>query len=166
MGGDWVRAGVRWTHGPTDRRSARAARAGVAERERALQHAPLFAGLPKRHLRSIARATGVADYDRDEVVVKEGVRGSVFYVILEGKVRVVRKGRTIARLGKDDFFGELSLIDGGPRTADVVTDAPSRLLTLSRTEFRKLLSSEPALATRILEAMADRVRQLERPPAG
>jgi CRP/FNR family transcriptional regulator, cyclic AMP receptor protein len=163
---DWLRSGVRWTHRPTDRARGRAARAGVADRERALQQAPLFAGLPRRHLRAIARATGVAEYEAGEVVVKEGVTGSVFFVILEGSARVVRKGRTVARLGKDDFFGELSLIDGGPRTADVVTDAPSRLLTLSRTEFRKLLSSEPAMATRILEAMAGRIRKLERPPAG
>jgi CRP-like cAMP-binding protein len=166
MKDDWLRSGVRWTHRPTDRTGGRAARAGVAERERALQQAPLFAGLSRRHLRAVAKATGVADYDEGEVVVKEGVKGSVFYVILEGSVRVVRKGRTVARLKKDDFFGELSLIDGGPRTADVVTDAPSRLLTLSRTEFRKLLTSEPTMANRILEAMADRIRKLERPPAG
>jgi CRP/FNR family transcriptional regulator, cyclic AMP receptor protein len=166
MGEDWVRTGVRWTHRPTDRGRRRAARAGVEERERALQRAPLFAGLPRRHVRALARATGVADYDAGEVVVREGVKGSVFFVILEGSVRVVRKGRTMAQLGKGDFFGELSLIDGGPRTADVVTDQPSRLLTLSRTEFRKLLSSEPTMTVRMLETMADRIRKLERPPAG
>jgi CRP/FNR family cyclic AMP-dependent transcriptional regulator len=110
--------------------------------------------------------SGVAEFDQGALVVKEGIAGTVFFVVLEGKVRVTRKGRTIARLGKHDFFGELSLIDGGPRTADVVTEASSRMLTLSRTEFRKLLDSEPKLSSRILETMADRVRKLERPPAG
>jgi CRP-like cAMP-binding protein len=166
MTGDWLQTGVRWSHRPTQRGSQRAARAGVAQREEALRRAPLFADLPRRHLRALARVSGVAEFDQGAIVVKEGVAGSVFFVVLEGKVRVTRKGRTIARLGKHDFFGELSLIDGGPRTADVVTEAPSRMLTLSRTEFRKLLDSEPKLSTRVLEAMADRVRKLERPPAG
>jgi CRP/FNR family transcriptional regulator, cyclic AMP receptor protein len=166
MTGDWIQTGVRWSHRPTQRGSKRAARAGVAEREDALRRAPLFADLPRRHLRSLARVSGVAEFDQGALVVKEGVPGTVFFVILEGKVRVRRKGRVVARLGKDEFFGELSLIDGGPRTADVVAEAPSRMLTLSRTEFRRLLDSEPKLASRILEAMADRVRKLERPPAG
>jgi CRP/FNR family cyclic AMP-dependent transcriptional regulator len=166
MTGDWLQTGVRWTHRPTQRGSTRAARAGVAQREEALRRAPLFAGLPRRHLRALAKVSGVAEFDQGALVVKEGIAGTVFFVVLEGKVRVTRKGRTIARLGKHDFFGELSLIDGGPRTADVVTEASSRMLTLSRTEFRKLLDSEPKLSSRILETMADRVRKLERPPAG
>lgn len=163
---DWVRTGVRWSHRPTERGSKRAARARVAEREEALRRAPLFAGLPRRHVRALARVSGVAEFEEGALVVKEGVAGSVFYVILEGKARVARRGRTLARLKKNDFFGELSLIDGGPRTADVVTEAPSRMLTLSRSEFRKLLDAEPVLSARILEVMAGRVRKLERPPAG
>jgi CRP/FNR family transcriptional regulator, cyclic AMP receptor protein len=163
---DWVRTGVGWDHVPTGRGSKRVARAGVAEREEALQQAPLFAGLPRRHVRALARVSGVAEYGDGMQVVKEGVAGTVFFVILEGKARVVHNGKTVARLGKGDFFGELSLIDGGPRTADVITEAPSRMLTLSRTEFRKLLASEPALSGRLLETLADRVRNLERPPAG
>jgi CRP/FNR family cyclic AMP-dependent transcriptional regulator len=166
MSEDWVHTGVSWTHRPTQRRGRKAVRVGVQEREEALQHAPLFAGLPRRHLRSLARVSGVAEYGDGALVVKEGVAGTVFFVILEGKARVVLRGKTLARLKKDDFFGEMSLIDGGPRTANVVTEAPSRMLTLSRTEFRKLLASEPALSTRMLEAMADRIRKLERPPAG
>jgi CRP/FNR family cyclic AMP-dependent transcriptional regulator len=166
MTGDWVQTGVRWSHRPTQRGSKRAARAGVAEREEALRCAPLFADLPRRHLRALARVSGIAEFDQGALVVKEGVAGTVFFVIMEGRVRVTRRGRTVSRLGKDDFFGELSLIDGGPRTADVVTEAPSRMLTLSRTEFRKLLESEPKLSSRLLEAMAGRIRRLERPPAG
>jgi CRP-like cAMP-binding protein len=166
MSEDWVRPGVSWTHRPTQRRGRRAVRVGVQEREEALQRAPLFAGLPKRHLRALARVSGVAEYGDGALVVKEGVAGTVFFVILEGKARVVLKGKTLARLGKDDFFGEMSLIDGSPRAADVLTEGPSRMLTLSRTEFRKLLASEAALSMRMLEAMADRIRKLERPPAG
>jgi CRP/FNR family cyclic AMP-dependent transcriptional regulator len=166
MSEDWLHGEVGWTHTPTQRRGRKAVRVGAQEREEALKQAPLFAGLPKRHLRALARVSGVAEYGDGQLVVKEGVAGTVFFVILEGKVRVRRKGKTLARLEKDDFFGEMSLIDGGPRTADVLTEGPSRMLTLSRTEFRKLLASEPALSARLLEAMAGRIRQLERPPAG
>ena len=166
MSEEWLHAGVSWSHRPTQRRGRKAVRIGVQEREEALRRAPVFSGLPKRHLRALARVSGVAEYGDGQLVVKEGVPGTVFFVILEGKARVVVKGKTLARLGKDDFFGEMSLIDGGPRTADVVTESPSRMLTLSRTEFRKLLATEPALSARLLEAMAGRIRQLERPPAG
>ena len=166
MSEDWLHTGVSWSHRPTQRQGRKALRVGVQEREEALQRAPLFAGLPKRHLRALARVSGVAEYGDGQLVVTEGVPGTVFFVILEGKARVVVKGKTLARLGKDDFFGEMSLIDGGPRTADVLTEGPSRMLTLSRTEFRKLLATEPALSARLLEAMAGRIRQLEQPPAG
>jgi CRP/FNR family transcriptional regulator, cyclic AMP receptor protein len=166
MSEEWLHGEVGWTHRPTQHRGRKAVRVGVQEREKALQRAPLFAGLPKRHLRALARVSGVAEYGDGALVVKEGVAGTVFFVILEGKARVVVKGRTLARLGKDDFFGEMSLIDGGPRAADVLTEGPSRMLTLSRTEFRKLLASEPALSTRLLETMAGRIRQLEKPHTG
>ena len=167
MGDDaWVRSGVRWEHRPTGRGGRSVVRAGVAERERALAGAPLFAGLSKRQLRNVARASGVAGYPEDAQVVEEGDPGTIFYVILEGKVKVVRKGRTIARMGAGSFFGEMSLFDGGPRNATVLTEAPSRFLTLSRSKFRAVLVADGRLAVRILETMAGRIRDLERPIVG
>ena len=79
---------------------------------------------------------------------------------------VVRKGRTIARMGAGSFFGEMSLFDGGPRNATVLTEAPSRFLTLSRSKFRAVLVADGRLAVRILETMAGRIRDLERPIVG
>jgi CRP/FNR family transcriptional regulator, cyclic AMP receptor protein len=114
----------------------------------------------------VARISGVVDHREGATVVQEGAVGNVFYVILDGAVKVVRKGRTIGRLSSGDFFGEMSLLDGGPRTASVITEAPSTFLTLPRSSLRSALRSDGGLALRILETMAGRVRQLERPPVG
>lgn len=165
-GDEWVRTGVRWEHRPTGRGRRSAARAGIAVREEALAGAPLFAGLSKRQLRAVARISGIVDHPEGATVVKEGVAGTVFYLILDGAVKVVRKGRIVGRLGSGNFFGELSLLDGGPRTASVITEAPSRFLTLPRSSLREALRSDGRLALRILETMAGRVRQLERPLVG
>jgi CRP/FNR family cyclic AMP-dependent transcriptional regulator len=154
-----------WDFQPTGR-SRGAARRGLAEREAALARAPLFAGLPKRHLRTIARVAGVSEYGEGRTVVKQGAAGSVFFVILEGSARVVRGRRTVSTLRAGDFFGEMSLLDGGPRTASVTTVEPSRFLTLSGPDLKDILAREPDLATKILRTMAGRIRALERPPVG
>ncbi len=162
----WVQTGVRWEHRPTGRGGRSAARAGIADRERALGATPLFAGLSKRQLREIARSSGVATYQEGATVVKEGAEGNVFYLILDGAVRVVRKGRTVGRMSAGNFFGEMSLLDGAPRTADIITEAPTRLLSLPRSSFRAAVRSDGRLALRIMEAMAGRLRRLERPLVG
>jgi CRP/FNR family transcriptional regulator, cyclic AMP receptor protein len=162
----WVGTGVRWTFRPTGRGESRAAQAGLQEREAALARAPLFAALPKRHLRQLARVSGVMHRDEGSTVVKEGAAGSVFFVILDGRVKVVRKGRELAQLKAGDFFGEMSLLDDQPRTASVITEEPTRFLTLSAKEFRAALDREPSLAKRILKVIAARLRELENLPAG
>jgi CRP/FNR family transcriptional regulator, cyclic AMP receptor protein len=166
MSDSWVRTEVRWRFRPTGRDESRAAEVGLAERQEALTAAPLFAALPKRHLRDLARVSGVTERAEGATVVKEGAAGSVFYVILDGAVKVVRKGRTVARLRAGDFFGEMSLLDGQPRVASVITEAPSRFLTLSAKDFRAALDRDPALARRVLREMASRLREREKPPAG
>lgn len=157
----------RWPYAPPGRRGrSGASPASLALVEEALRSAPLFEEIPKRHLRSIARVTRLSSHPAGRTIVHEGADGSAMYVLLEGGARVVRKGRTLARLGAGDFFGEISLIDGGPRTASVVADTPIRALKLEGQDFRKVLAGEPALALRILQALAARLRERERPPAG
>jgi CRP/FNR family transcriptional regulator/CRP/FNR family cyclic AMP-dependent transcriptional regulator len=138
-------------------------RRGVAEREKALARAPLFAGLSGRDRRAIAKVSGIVRYREDTEVVKEGARGSVFFVILEGRAKVQRNGRTIGRLRRGDFFGEMSLLDGEPRNATVITEAPSTFLTVAARDFHRLLEREPKLAVRMLQVMAGRIRDSERP---
>ena len=166
MAESWTGPRVQWEHRPTDRRGRAIVRRGIAERERALARAPLFAGLSSRDRRAIAKATGIVRYREGTTVVKEGASGSVFFVILQGKAKVVRKGRTLSRLRRGDFFGEMSLLDGEPRTASVVTEAPSRFLTVAASDFHRLLDRRPKLAVRMLQVLAGRLRRRERPLVG
>lgn len=165
-GRSWTGPRISWRHKPTGRGGRRILGERLAEREEALRWAPLFAGLPARQLRRLARASGITDRRRGATVVKEGASGSVFFVVLEGKAKVVRRGRTVAQLKAGDFFGEMALLDGEPRTASVVAETDARFLTLSRKDFREALDADATLSKRIMREMAGRVRELERPPAG
>ena len=136
---------------------------GIAEREAALARVPLFADLSKRHLRELARVSGVADYGEGETVVQQDAAGDVCFVILDGEARVVRNGRRLATIAAGSFFGEMSLLDGAPRTASVITEEPSRLLSLPRSAFVELLAANPAIATKVLATVARRLRAQERP---
>jgi hypothetical protein len=96
--------------------------------------------------------TGAYDAAASKQARAEGESGGgrhseQLFVILEGRARVIRSGRTVARMSSGDFFGEISLLDGGPRTATVVADGPVRCLVLLRKEFAALLTETPQIAT-------------------
>jgi CRP/FNR family transcriptional regulator, cyclic AMP receptor protein len=79
-----------------------------------------------------------------------------------GRARVVRNGRTIARVGSGETVGEMSLIDGKPRSATVVAETPIEALVLYRTAFRKLLEHVPSLCQKLLLAQTARIRELDK----
>jgi CRP/FNR family cyclic AMP-dependent transcriptional regulator len=83
-------------------------------------------------------------------------------VILEGLARVVVGKRTINRLMPGDYFGEISLLDGGVRTASVVSETPMKVLLIDRKRFLKLLRSEGAIAVALLEGLARAIRRTDR----
>lgn len=130
-----------------------------AGREAALRRAPLFADLPARVIRAIADVTMVKRYPAGREIVREGVRGSSFFVVLEGRARAKRRDRTLGRIGPGEFFGEISLLDPGPRTATVVAETPLVCLDLAGADFRELLARDVRLALRILRELARRVRE-------
>jgi CRP-like cAMP-binding protein len=136
----------------------------MARREMdALAASPLFADLSQRDLRRIAKATEVYAFDDGTEIVREGTASDGFFVILDGKASVSRGGRRVRRIGAGDFFGEIGLLDGGPRTATVTADGALSALVLLRSEFRGLLMKEPAVAYRILRGSTRRLRSLESP---
>lgn len=162
----WTGSRAQWSHRPSGSSRGRSARRGLAERERALARAELFAGLPKRQLRAIAGASGLTEYREGRTVVEEGDRGAVFFVIVEGRAKVLKGRRTVARLKPGDFFGEMSVLDGAPRAATVVAETDATFLTLSSKGLSEVLSREPTLAMRMLKEMARRLRALEKPLVG
>src|SRR4029079_8149878 len=90
-------------------------------------------------------------------VVRQGEVGTGFYLVVSGGVRVVRDGEVLARLGPGEFFGELSVLDGQPRIAQVVTDEPTTCLAIASWDFERLLLAEPALTVAILRGVARRL---------
>ncbi len=128
-----------------------------------LSQVPLFEGLSKRHLRHVADLAEEVRFGDGRIVVQAGSPGRAFYVIADGKANVFRtvlpSGRRIARLGPGDFFGEISLLDGGPRSATVVADGSVLAIRLMRGAFHKLLRSEPSIALAVMQGLANRARQ-------
>jgi CRP-like cAMP-binding protein len=127
-----------------------------------LARVPLFEGLSKRHLRRVAGLAERASFVPGRRVVAEGAAGDAFYVILDGRARVVRgaSGRALTRLGPGDHFGELALLDGGPRLASVVAETELETIRLPRKAFCGLMRDEPDVALKVMEAMARLVREL------
>jgi CRP-like cAMP-binding protein len=157
---------IAWTFRPTADKRGRGERVRVAQRMEALSRAPLFADLSRRQLRKIADASAVSSFGAGKEIVKDGVAGSVFYVILEGEAKVTKRGRTVKRLGPGKFFGELAVIAGSVRTASVIAETPLTCVTLSGRNFRKVLHDEPGLALKVVEILARRLIETENPLVG
>jgi CRP/FNR family cyclic AMP-dependent transcriptional regulator len=132
----------------------------------ALADVPLFAGLSKRHLRNIAKLGEEQEFETGATLAEEGTPGDTFHVLLEGEAKVTRGGRRLNRLIPWDFFGEIALIDGGPRTASVVAETPVRTLTIDRAKFRKMLEEDTSIGVKMLEELARRLRSNERSLSG
>src|SRR5262249_49814425 len=134
----------------------------MARREtEALARSPLFADLSQRDLRRVAKATEVYTFPDGPAIVRENTPTHGFFVILGGGAKVERAGRTLRKLDAGDFFGEIGILDGGPRTATVVADGKMSTLVLLRQEFHQLLTDEPEVAYRILRGAARRLRTFE-----
>jgi CRP/FNR family cyclic AMP-dependent transcriptional regulator len=122
-----------------------------------LKRVPLFSGLSKRGLNEIAKITDEIDLSAGKQLIREAEPGRQFFVLLDGKAEVRRKGRRINMLGAGDFFGEISLVTERPTTAEVTITEPSSALVISRPAFRRLLLAEPGVQLQVLETLAERV---------
>ena len=132
--------------------------AGPSDTVAALAGVPFFEGLGEKTLKSIASSGKEISYKDGNKIVDEGVSGVGFYLILDGKAEVRKGSRVLATLGKGQFFGEMSLIDGQPRSADVVAAAPTRCWALTTWAFSGLLKDHPEIALPMLKEMVKRLR--------
>ena len=124
-----------------------------------LGRVPLFSGLSKRELDAIVRAGKEVTHPAGHVIAREGDRGIGFFLILEGEARVSRGGKGLSRLKPGDFFGEVSLLDRGPRTATVTAGSQVRLLGVTAWVFRGILTEYPSIGLKLLEVIAERLRK-------
>jgi CRP-like cAMP-binding protein len=129
-----------------------------------LANVPIFSECTKRELAIIARAAKEVSHRQGTVIAREGERGIGLFLILEGRCDVSIGGKTKAKLGPGDFFGEVALLDGGPRTATVTAASPVRLAGITGWVFRGLLMEHPSIALKTLEAVAGRLRSVSKEP--
>jgi CRP-like cAMP-binding protein len=127
-----------------------------------LANVPLFEGLSKRELSSILNVAKEITHNEGHDVVEEGATGVGFHLILEGEAHVLIGGRKRATLRPGDYFGEMSLLDGGPRSATVRASTPVRTLALTSWAFMPLLDKNPSIARKLLQEMSKRLRNIER----
>ena len=122
-----------------------------------LRKVPLFDHCSKRELAGLAALVDELELPEGQTLAREGERGKEFLVLADGIADVASGGAVVNRLGPGDFFGEISLVTGEPRTATVTTRSPSRLLIFSAPAFRSLLHDAPGIRSRVLAAAARRL---------
>lgn len=121
----------------------------------------LFSGCSDKDLQRLARAADEVTVDAGTTLTTQGDVGREAFVLLRGSADVVRDGTVVASLGPGDHVGELSLLDGGPRTATVTATSEVDLLVLSRPAFNGVLDEIPTLAHKLAVLLAHRLRAAE-----
>jgi drug/metabolite transporter (DMT)-like permease/CRP-like cAMP-binding protein len=121
--------------------------------------------LPQRERRALARVTAATDVPAGTRLLREGAPAGEFFLIERGRASVKRDDRHVAELGAGDFFGELALLRGGPRTASVAAASDMRVRVIPRREFVHAMEKLPTLARSVSDAASERLHALSRPPA-
>jgi CRP-like cAMP-binding protein len=122
----------------------------------------LFATCGKKELRAIAKTAKFGTVHKGTQVITEGDEGDTMYVILDGSARISRGGRKLATAGPGDSFGELALLSKGPRTASVVALSDLEVAIITRRQLWNLLQEAPPFARKLLESLANIVRELDK----
>ena len=118
----------------------------------------LFSNLSQKQLKSIGERGTARSFDAGTVIIKEGERGVGFYMILDGKVEVRRKGKILSTLSAGEFFGEMGMIDDQPRSADVVAVSPTTTFGLSPWSFTATVTANPEIALQMMKVLVNRLR--------
>jgi len=127
-----------------------------------LKTVSLFSSLSKRELDELAKRTDEVTVPAATDLARQGAAGTQLFVVLDGAVAVRRNNRRVATLGKGEFVGEMSLLDGGPRSATLHTTTETTVLVMSRHDFSEVLGQMPSVARKILAGMSGRLREADR----
>ena len=131
-----------------------------------LRTIPLFAAVSDDDLEAVASLLIERSFPKNKTIVEEGMPGDYMYVVREGRVKVTKlsgdgREKILEMLGAGSFFGELSLLDGAPRSASVKALTDTRILALSRSDFLGLLHRSPDLAMAVIQELTARLRQMD-----
>ncbi len=131
-----------------------------------LEEVALFEGCTRSQLKRVAKIAEVIEVPAGAMLARKGDAGNEFFVILDGTARVELSAKREARLGPGEYFGEMSLLDGGPRSATILADTPLRLLVIKRRDFSTLLREVHEVAQSILVTLSKRLRNVEQALGG
>jgi CRP-like cAMP-binding protein len=126
-----------------------------------LSEVPLFSACSKKDLQLVAKRAEDVKVDAGKRLVTEGDTGTEFFVVIDGKATVSKRGQRVAELGPGGFFGELALLDKAPRNATVTAETPMELVVLGQREFAGLIDDVPEFAHKLLAGVARRLRQAD-----
>ena len=124
-----------------------------------LKRVPLFERCSKRDLGKIGSLVREVEYPTGTPIVREGEPGSELFIIVDGEVDVRSRARKLATLPAGNYFGEIALITGSPRTASVTTGTPVRALVIQGRDFRKLLQDSPEIQFKVLQEIGKRLEE-------
>ncbi|MGH7279764.1 MAG: Crp/Fnr family transcriptional regulator [Candidatus Rokuibacteriota bacterium] len=141
-----------------------AGRLGQDEKIRHLQKVPMLEDCTRKQLKAVAAISKVVEAPAGTVLTRTGDAGDEFFVLVDGSATAEVSPRKRRRMGPGEFFGEMSLLDGGPRSATVKAETDVRLLVIPRRSFQALLNEVPDLTRNILAVLSRRLRQLEQSP--
>ena len=127
---------------------------------------PLLRGLSAKHRADLAQHSTKRAYPAGATIVKQGDTSMSFYIVLSGKVRVIREGEggvqvDVTEAGPGTFFGEMGLIDDQPREVTVIADEPTECALLVKWDFQQELREDPDIALALLPILNNRIRWLE-----
>ena len=131
-----------------------------------LKNVPIFSELSKRDLGRVAKIMVARSAAADEVIIKENDQAAGFFIIESGEVDVTRGAdganpQHLAKLGPGDFFGEMALFEGFPRSATVKATQESKLLAMTRWDFTAEMKNHPEIAVSMLPVLVKRLREVE-----
>ena len=127
-----------------------------------LSRVPLFSGVSKGTMRKLAALGRETIHEPGKAIVREGATAHALHVMVEGTATVRFKDHVVGHLKPGDFFGEIALLDKGPRAATVSADSRVVTLAVEGTALRGLIESDHRLATQLLAHLAGKVRELDR----
>ena len=133
------------------------------EKMRHLEDVPLLADCTQKQLRAISDISRVVEVPAGTSLTRAGQPGDEFFVILDGSAAVEKPGKKRVFLRPGDFFGEMSLLDGGPRSVTVRAATSLRVLVIDRKNFQGVLREVPDLTQKLLVTLSRRIRALETP---
>lgn len=128
----------------------------------ALRAVPLFASLTDRDAKAVLAASREELYSNGQAIVREGTPGGPFFLIVEGNAKLSVGGKVLKKLGPGSYFGEMAMIDKGPRSATIVADGNVKALAIASWDFLALCEQDFKVAQRVMVGLAQTIRSLDK----